>query len=557
MMNKSKLIYVSHFLSAWGDRMWNFAVAIFLMDLASESLLLPAVFGLTLSGSVLMFGPLVGEWIDRSPRLRAAQTSLITQNSTVAACAIILLVQKIAHIESNAFLLFVKISAVFLGAIARLASVASSIIVQKDWIVVIAGGDETFLTSLNAMLRRIDLCTKFLAPLVCGQLITLVSLTFGCAFVAGWNLVSMFVEYILLRIVYDHTPALALKVKKSRKSKRSDDASNNPMLVDSPDADVGEDCTVKDELPLQEIDNVSKETLVESPTANKESDKNDSAKNENNQQSQTSIWRKIFSFLLIIPKGWKQYMSQSVAKAGIGLACLYMTVLGLDAITISYAYNQCFSELLVGILLAVSGLTGIVATFIFTPLSAKIGIIKAGLLSSVAQILTLIPCVMSVFAPGSPFFLLPQNKALETTATPTFTPYNTIDENITISNNHSSINDGVFLKCMDGIDPPPSYLSLTMLTAGIVLARIGLWGFDLAVTQLFQQHVPEQERGVVGGVQSSLNYLMDLMHFILVIALPQPDKFGILVILSAIFVTAGHFLFALFAHKELGGFLCC
>ena len=39
-------------------------------------------------------------------------------------------------------------------------------------------------------------------------------------------------------------------------------------------------------------------------------------------------------------------------------------------------------------------------------------------------------------------------------------------------------------------------------------------------------------RGIVSGVQTGLQSLMDLVKFGLVIALPHPDKFGLLIILS-------------------------
>lgn len=77
----------------------------------------------------------------------------------------------------------------------------------------------------------------------------------------------------------------------------------------------------------------------------------------------------------------------------------------------------------------------------------------------------------------------------------------------------------------------------------------GLWSFDLTVTQLLQENICESERGVVNGVQSSMNYLMDLLHFIMVISAPQPQHFGILVIISVLFITTGHTMYFLYAHK--------
>lgn len=50
--------------------MWNFAVAVFLVELYGNSLLLSAVYGLVVAGSVLLLGAIIGDWVDRNPRLK-------------------------------------------------------------------------------------------------------------------------------------------------------------------------------------------------------------------------------------------------------------------------------------------------------------------------------------------------------------------------------------------------------------------------------------------------------------------------------------------------------
>ena len=55
---------------------------------------------------------------------------------------------------------------------------------------------------------------------------------------------------------------------------------------------------------------------------------------------------------------------------------------------------------------------------------------------------------------------------------------------------------------------------------------------------LLVQELEQEVRGAVSGVQTGLQSAMDLAKFGLVIALPHPDKFGILVILS--FVVSNH-----------------
>jgi len=72
--------------------------------------------------------------------------------------------------------------------------------------------------------------------------------------------------------------------------------------------------------------------------------------------------------------------------------------------------------------------------------------------------------------------------------------------------------------------------SLTLLIAGVLFSRIGLWVYDIAVTQLFQQSVPEEERGQVGGTQMSLNSWMELLPFGLAMIFHRPTQFYVMIV---------------------------
>jgi len=49
---------------------------------------------------------------------------------------------------------------------------------------------------------------------------------------------------------------------------------------------------------------------------------------------------RMFSGVLVLYRGWRVYMGYKVAFAGLGLACLYMTVLGFDNITVGMHWLQ-------------------------------------------------------------------------------------------------------------------------------------------------------------------------------------------------------------------------
>lgn len=93
-----------------------------------------------------------------------------------------------------------------------------------------------------------------------------------------------------------------------------------------------------------------------------------------------------------------------------------------------------------------------------------------------------------------------------------------------------------------------------LMLIGVLGARFGLWIFDLAVQQLVQERVAEEYRGVVGGVMNAMNSIMDMLHYVLVIAAPRPENFNILVFISLIAVGTGWVLYAIYVRKVRGHF---
>ncbi|KAI8489966.1 hypothetical protein Bbelb_323270 [Branchiostoma belcheri] len=516
------LVYTEATLSTWGDRMWSFAVALFLIDLSPGSLQLTAIYGFAKSISVLLLGAIIGDWIDRTARLRAVRIALVIQNGSVALCAVVFALMDVyrKQMENTArgwLMTLCQVLLIFIAVIAVLAGQATSICLQKDWVAVIAGGEKERLANMNAMMRRIDLCTKILSPVVVGQIMTFVSMLVGALFIAGWNIVSMAIEYYLYHRVYVSVPALAVKETKTQEDgERNDENADNPT-----------DESAKTDPPPQ------------------------------------SCHHRMFHSFFTLYNGWKIYFQQTCFRAGLGLSCLYMTVLGFDNITVGFVYTQGFSELAVSLLVAAGGILGVGGTFIYPPLRKRIGLHRTGLISGTLHWSILILCVVSVWAPGSPFdpfyYTRTSNVTLaDVTLPPDVTPPPTFTPSSNLSASPFAFTDSAVLPATNTTAAPAEvrpgwmYASVALLMAGVTLGRIGLWMYDLTVTQLYQETVEENHRGVVFGVQNSLNFFMDMLHFILVIILPAPETFGFLILLSFAFVVAGHTLYASYSRKVRG-----
>ncbi|XP_046326039.2 solute carrier family 40 member 1-like isoform X2 [Haliotis rufescens] len=593
------LVYCSHFLSAWGDRMWAFGVGLFLIKISPDSLQLTASYGLASGLSILLLGALIGDWVDNTPRLKAAQLSLVLQNLCVALCAGVVYVnltyqEDIESMWDGWLQRLASAVIIILAILANVFSLARVIAVEKDWIVEICGKDKDMLARMTSTLRRIDLATKILAPIATGQIMYFTEMRIGAVFIGGWNVVTVFLEYYLIWKVYNTVPAL---------SKKKYWTKNDRAKAESPEEEIAVANEANPDLPIDDIDGQTQsrgdnsnleipdaadedqQTIssekIETAESSKETEDVPEEDKEEHLSCCGSILKKMFSSFVILYKGWRTYLTYDVANAGLGLACLYMTVLGFDNITTGYAYSQGISESILGGFMGGAALIGIIGTLAYPALRRCVGLERTGLFALSAQITCLMMCVLSVWLPGSPFnpyyFFEDHSPSNETTC-PTAASLNssyTTASPLVVSFNSSYTtatvagvkNPGVAAVAMvvnnttpavpgcEGPTGPESYISIALLMAGIITARFGLWVADLTITQLFLERVKEHERGKVNGVQNSINKLMDVLKFILVVALPQPPVFGFLVIVSFAFICLGFGLYASYSRRSRGHLL--
>merc|ERR1712018_911778 len=182
---------------------------------------------------------------------------------------------------------------------------------------------------------------------------------------------------------------------------------------------------------------------------------------------------------------------------------LYMSVLAFNNIICGYAILQNVSESILGILVAVSAIVGVLGSVAYPFLKKCLGLERTGLLGMFLFVTPNLLSVLSNFIPGAPFLenwisqdekdaLLGMNENMES-----------IDQNL-----------------------PTNVEHITALMTGIIMGRFGLWVVDLTITQIIQERVEEDRRGVINGVQDSLNNSLDLLKYILVILLPGATDFG-------------------------------
>ncbi|ELU08589.1 hypothetical protein CAPTEDRAFT_197742 [Capitella teleta] len=131
----------------------------------------------------------------------------------------------------------------------------------------------------------------------------------------------------------------------------------------------------------------------------------------------------------------------------------------------AFAKAQGLSEAIVGLLQSIGALFGVLGTIIFPVLRKRLGLTRTGMCSFFLLLVSLVPCLVSIWAPGSPFdpsFLSRRgeindgiNYTLTDFADESVFSYELSEESYTIANNTAQ----------------QSYLSVGLLMGGIVIAR--------------------------------------------------------------------------------------
>ncbi|XP_002526704.2 solute carrier family 40 member 2 isoform X1 [Ricinus communis] len=242
----------------------------------------------------------------------------------------------------------------------------------------------------------------------------------------------------------------------------------------------------------KKITRLSPSNLEEGTTVTKEPE-NLHPQNKENTALVEKGWRRRVSEW--IAKGpfvgaWNVYLHQDVVLPGVALALLYFTVLSFGTLMTATLKWQGIPAFVIAIARGISATIGIAATVVYPILQSRILTLRTGLWSIWSQWICLLLCVGSIW----------------------------------VQNHH---------------------LAAYMLMAGVATSRLGLWMFDLSVIQQMQDHVPESDRCVVGGVQNSLQSFLDLLGYMMGIIISNPRDFWELTLLSFAAVTLAAVLYSL------------
>ncbi|KAK8044654.1 hypothetical protein PG993_004678 [Apiospora rasikravindrae] len=338
----TRALYMSHVLSAWNSRLFQFGAVLYLAAIFPGTLLPMSIYAITRGLAAIIFAPAVGHYIDHGDRLQVVRVSIVGERLAVAlSCAIFGLFASRGSMDSRWNTGLMALLA-FLACIEKLCSTLNLISIEKDWVVVIAGNNETALRSLNAQMRRIDLLCKLFGPLFIALLVGF-STRFAIWVNLGMSLASVVVEYFAIARVYHEVDGL--QIPKTSPQVRQPDTPINDSRAAS--------------YPLSHLNSVK---IMFSKSA--------------------ADFRLYFRHRALLPS--------------MACALLYFTVLSFGGQMVTFLLASGYDTTRVGVARTFSVVFEVLATWVAPWLMSALGTVRAGLWFSTLQI-TMLVAGMAVF----------------------------------------------------------------------------------------------------------------------------------------------------------------
>jgi solute carrier family 40 (iron-regulated transporter), member 1 len=143
-------IYVSHFLSTWNTRTFEFGAVLYLATIFPGTLLPMSVYALTRGLSAVLFAPAVGQYIDTSNRLQVVRLSIgehsiartlwkfdpspVLQRLAVAGSCVLFYVLAIRlNMPGGSKVALLALLAIF-ACVEKLCAIMNLVSVERDWV---------------------------------------------------------------------------------------------------------------------------------------------------------------------------------------------------------------------------------------------------------------------------------------------------------------------------------------------------------------------------------------------------------------------------------------
>jgi MFS family permease len=225
-----RAMYISQILSGFADRVWEFSIPFFLLAFnRPDSMMLAIMYAGVAGLTNVAGGPIVGYAVTKYPRLKTVTVCLMLQSILVMVSFIAIswgLSLSAASGGAIALLVFIL---TLTSSAASLASLGATLAVERDWIKCLNRYEEEDMRQSERILRGIGIGCRISAPLCVGVLLSLCTAQVAAAGIAAWSVLTIWIEWAILRILYFNFPRLSVP-RSSRSRFRKDGESSDTVV---------------------------------------------------------------------------------------------------------------------------------------------------------------------------------------------------------------------------------------------------------------------------------------------------------------------------------------
>ncbi|KAL6800596.1 Ferroporti-1 [Trichoderma sp. SZMC 28013] len=341
----ARRLYVSHFLSTWNSRVFEFGSVLYLAAVFPGTLLPMSLYALVRGLSAIVFAPAVGWYIDTGNRLQVVRVSIVFQRLVVvASCGVFYVLAADIPLTSGVRTGLLTV-VTFFACVEKLCSILNLVSVEKDWVVVVSERNPDALQVMNAQMRRIDLLCKLFGPLFIAMIDAQSS---QVAMIANFamNAATLPIEYFTIARVYFDIPELQrAKIPLQRNTTPQTESSNAAMTFNS------------------------------------------------------VIWQPLTAMIKKSVQDFSLYFKHQAFLPSIAGAVLYLTVLSFGGQMVTYLLSSGYSSMQIGIARTLGVIFEVLSTWAAPWLMGRIGSVRAGLWMSSWQVIMLVVgvCIFWVF----------------------------------------------------------------------------------------------------------------------------------------------------------------
>ncbi|KAG9063159.1 hypothetical protein KI688_004760 [Linnemannia hyalina] len=471
------------------------------MEIFKTTLLPMSIYGFSTTVAGILFSTAVGSIVDTTPRLTAVQSFLFTQKLTtiIGALGFWILLTWFDPTTAASSPLPPSSVTYATAAAGSLTGNMLELSMAQGYslfaLMVVASG----LLKLSALGWSISIERDWIVALchsnsdALTRLLTYLHAGYCSLIMAIWCMASFLTEWVLVRRIWDLSPVLWQPRSHHHhlsSPSEGDYGRRGSGFVD--DRNVGTESAVAAAARKKKKDSDSRTPLVDRDVFSNEERQSlfaaeDAGHHQRQQRGQGGTGSSLMKRGIL---SFREYSHHIVFLASLAYAIIYINMMSVSGTMIGYLQYRNFSATSIAALKGICTASELLGTILMPILTRYVGLTRAGAWSIWLEVFTLTPVLFSIYSNQLPVQVF--------------------------------------------------------IFAGMALSRIGVWSFDLVITQIMQEYIQpdphnidSNNAGVINGWHYSLMNLFELAQFFLTMVWSDPQVYYIPCTISFFYCRGG------------------